>query len=188
MNKIAQLVVPLMLVLGAAASAAEPAYTINPGDVLQINVWKEEGLDIETLVLPDGSLSFPLIGTISTDGTTTAQLQDLIKEKLTPFIPDASVSVAVKVVSGNVINVIGQVTKPGEQIPGRRVTVMQALSAAGGLTPYASTGNIIILRRTGGQESAIPFPYDDVSRGRSLDKDIILQPGDVVVVPSASLF
>ena len=170
------------------ASAGEADYTLNPGDVLQITVWKEDGLDREVLVLPDGSISYPLVGEIRAQGKTTSELRAEIKKKVETLIFDAEVTVSVKAALGNTVNVIGQVTKPGELIVGHRITVMQALSMAGGLTPYASQGHIIILHRQDGKEVSIPFPYDDVVEGRELDKNIVLSPGDVVVVPTASLF
>jgi len=183
---LAALVFAATPILGA--NAVEADYTLNPGDVLQITVWKEDGLDREVLVVPDGSINFPLAGTLSAAGKTTAQLQDEIVAKLQKYIPDASVAVSVKAALGNVVDVIGQVAKPGELTIGHRTTVMQALSMAGGLTPYASENKIIILRTVDGKESSIAFPYDDVQRGQSLDKDIALSPGDVVVVPSSTLF
>ncbi|MDE1900880.1 MAG: polysaccharide biosynthesis/export family protein [Alphaproteobacteria bacterium] len=176
------------LAADAPEAASPSSYIILPGDVLQITVWKEDGLDRETLVLPDGSITFPLIGTIQAQGKSLADLRALIKKKLAQLIPDASVTVAVKAALGHTVNVIGQVTKPGEFVMGQHMTVMQALSQAGGLTPYASESGIIILRRSPGQpETSIPFPYDDVADGDDLDKDITLEPGDVVVVPTASL-
>ena len=111
-----------------------------------------------------------------------------IKSKLTSDIPDAAVTVVVKMANGNVVDVIGQVNKPGEINTGHNVTVMQALSMAGGVTPYAATGKIKVLRRdSSGAETAIEIPYDKIMKGEALDKDIILVPGDVVVVPEASL-
>jgi len=184
----------VFIVLGAvffvrgAAFADSSQYTLNPGDVLEVTVWKEDGLDREVLVLPDGGISFPLIGSVSTTGKTPAVLEAEIKKRISGYIPDASVSVAVKAALGNVISVVGQVNKPGELIVGHRTSVIQALSIAGGLTPYASTSNIIILHREGDKEISTPFDYDDVSRGRGLETDVILTPGDVIVVPNASLF
>ncbi len=180
--------VPVLLAGISRSHAADMEYVINPGDVLQVTVWKEDGLDREALVLPDGTISVPLVGSIKAGGETPSQVQDQIKTALTKFIPDASVSVTVKAALGDVVDVIGQVNKPGELTVGHRITVMQALSMGGGLTPYASHSSIIILRRTGDKETAIPFPYDDVSSGRSLEQDILLSPGDVVVVPAAGLF
>ena len=178
----------LLLSPKAPALAADADYVINPGDILQITVWKEDGLDRETLVLPDGTISFPLIGTLTARGKTVALLQQEIKSKLTSDIPDAAVTVVVKMANGNVVDVIGQVNKPGEINTGHNVTVMQALSMAGGVTPYAATGKIKVLRRdSSGAETAIEIPYDKIMKGEALDKDIILVPGDVVVVPEASL-
>jgi polysaccharide export outer membrane protein len=171
----------------APVLADEAVYTIIAGDVLQITVWKEDGLDHEVLVLPDGTITFPLVGTVKAQGLTPVELQTIVKEKLTKLIPDASVTVAVKAPLGHTVNVIGEVAKPGEFVISHRLTVMQALSQAGGLTPYASESGIIILRHQDGQETSIPVPYDDISAGDDLDKDITLLPGDVVVVPTAHL-
>lgn len=165
-----------------------PAYTVRPGDVLQVTVWKEDGLDREVLVLPDGTIDFPLIGSMSAKDQTTSALQATIKDKLRRFIPDAAVTVVVKAALGHTVSVIGQVAKPGEIVMGHRLTVMQALSQAGGLTPYASESKILILRHENGKETSLPFPYDDVIKGKELDKDLVLEPGDVVVVPTAGLF
>lgn len=171
-----------------ASNALSSEFKIRSGDVLQITVWKEEGMDHEVVVLPDGSVSFPLIGMVTVEGLTTEEATESIKEKLKRSIPDAAVSVIVKAPLGHTVNVIGQVTKPGEIVMGRRITVMQALSQAGGLTPYADDDSINILRKVDGKETSIDFPYDDVSRGRDLDKNIELQPGDVIVIPTAGLF
>lgn len=171
-----------------AGTASDSAYTIRPGDMLQITVWKEGQLDKETLVLPDGKFDFPLIGTVDALNKTPAEVQAIIKTKLKPFIPSASVTVVVKETKGNAVSVIGQVTHPGDVVMNRNLTVMQALSQAGGLTTYADEDDIVILRKVDGKETSIEFDYGDVSRGRHLDTNITLQPGDVVVVPAASLF
>ena len=164
-------------------------YRIIPGDVLQINVWKEDGLDQEILVLPDGTITFRLAGTFSVRDMTPEAVQATIKDRLKQYIPDATVTVSVKAALGHTVSVIGQVTKPGEFIMGHGLTVMQALSQAGGLTPYADEGDVLVLRRNNeGVETSIAVPYDDISRGRHLDQDIVLEPGDVVVVPTTSLF
>ncbi len=170
------------------AAAAESPYTIIAGDVLHISVWKEDGMDREVLVLPDGSITFPLIGTFRVQGATPESVQAYIKEKLKQLIPDASVTVSVKAASGHTVNVVGQVEKPGEFVVGRRMTVLQAISQAGGLTPYANESGIIVIRHNGGTDLSIPVPYDALVSGKELDKDIALEPGDVVVVPTASLF
>ncbi len=183
-------VLPIMfLFLQSASAAVDASYTVHPGDVLQITVWKEESLDKEILVLPDGTITFPLIGSFSVKGMNTSQIQQTVKKKLADLIPDASVTVLVKAALGHSVSVMGQVTKPGELVMGHQLTVMQALSQAGGLTPYADEGDIIILRRDkNNKQISIPFPYDDVASGNNLDKNIELKPGDVVVVPTAGLF
>ncbi len=183
----------LSLLLGlsgsaAAATAQDSSFTIEPGDVLQITVWKEDGLDRETLILPDGTFTFPLVGTLKAQGATPQGLQTIIKKSLAPFIPDASVTVTVKAPLGHTVNVLGQVVKPGELIMQGRMSVMQALSQAGGLTPYADEGDIIVLRRENGEKKSIDYPYDDIVQGDDLEKDIDLKPGDVIVVPTAGLF
>ncbi len=175
--------------LGAGnARAEDTTYSIIPGDVLQVDVWKEDGLDQEVLVLADGTITFPLIGSLQVGGMSPDAVQAAIKEKLAKYIPDASVTVSVKAALGHTASVIGQVTKPGEFVMSHQLTVMQALSQAGGLTPYADQNRVIILRRVNGVETSIPFPYKDIVNGDQLDKDIVLTPGDVVVVPTVSLF
>lgn len=172
----------------SVAAIDEPPFTIIGGDVLQITVWKEDGLDREVLVLPGGDITFPLIGTIKAQGKTSAELQADIKFKLKELIPDASVTVAVKAALGHTINVIGQVAKPGEIVIGRRTTVMQALSQAGGLTPFASQSKINVMRHGDNGDESIKIPYADIVSGDHLDKDIVLRSGDVVIVPTAGLF
>ncbi len=168
--------------------ASDSDYTVRAGDVLQITVWREENLDREVIVLPDGTIDFPLIGSFNAQGLTPAQLQSTIKAKLHSLIPGASVAVLVKATLGHTVSVIGQVQKPGEIIMGHKLTVMQALSQAGGLTPYASEGRIIVLRTVDGKQTSIEFPYDDIVSGDNLEKNFVLNPGDVIVVPTASLF
>ena len=173
----------------AAMTVHGDSYKIIPGDVLQIDVWKEDGLNQEVLVLPDGMITFPLVGSFSVLNMSPEAVQATLKEKLKQYIPDATVTVSVKAALGHTVSVIGQVTKPGEFIMSHGLTVMQALSQAGGLTPYADEGGVIVLRRTiEGAETSIAVPYDDISRGRDLAQDIVLTPGDVVVVPTTSLF
>jgi polysaccharide export outer membrane protein len=165
------------------AMAQDPNYTVKPGDLLSINVWKEPDLQKETLVRPDGSFSFPLVGEIDARGKTVADLNKAISQKLTRFISDPVVTVSIQEVKGNKVYVIGQVNKPGEFIMNPSVDVMQALSMAGGTTPFASLGDIVVLRRTANGKQALPFRYSDVVKGRKMDQNIDLQAGDVVVVP-----
>jgi polysaccharide export outer membrane protein len=159
------------------------SYRIQPGDVLTISVWKEKDLQSEVLVRPDGGLSFPLAGTLHADGKTVDELQTMLEERLRKFVPDALVTVSVKEIGGNRIYVIGKVNRPGEFPFSRPLDVMQALSLAGGATPYAALNDIQVLRRESRKQIAIPFRYGAVERGRDLEQNIELQSGDTVVVP-----
>jgi polysaccharide biosynthesis/export protein len=179
----------LLAVVTAAAYADPPAtpdapYTVKPGDTLTVSVWKEPELQHRVLVEPDGTFSFPLCGLIDARNKTVAQLQQEITQHLGRFITDPVVTVSLQKISGNRVYVIGQVTKPGAFIVNPRVDVIQAIAMAGGTTPFASLGNIKIIRRTadGGQE-ALPFNYNDVVHGNDLSENVTLEAGDVVVVP-----
>jgi polysaccharide export outer membrane protein len=167
----------------ANTGAPTEAYTVKPGDVLSIAVWKEPDLQGPVLVRPDGSFSFPLAGQVDARGRTVAELQQTVTERLKKFISDPVVTVSISEVKGNKVYVLGQVNKPGEFIVNPRVDVMQALSMAGGTTAFAALGDIVILRRTEAGQQSLPFHYADVARGRNLQQNIMLQAGDVVVVP-----
>jgi polysaccharide export outer membrane protein len=167
-----------------AAEAADPDYRLGPEDVVEVAVWKEEGLKKELLVRPDGAISFPLVGEVRAADRTASEIQRDIEARLRKYLSDPVVSVTVLKVAAQRIYVIGRVNKPGEFVSGRYIDVLQALSMAGGLTPFASANDIRIMRRKGaGNEQVIPFRYDDVVKGKRLDQNIILKPGDVVVVP-----
>jgi polysaccharide export outer membrane protein len=160
------------------------AYLVQPGDTLAIQVWKEPDLQgAAVLVRPDGTFSFPLVGQVDARGKSVTELQQIVTDRLKKYISDPVVTVSVAEIKGNKVYVIGQVTKPGEFIVNPRVDVMQALSMAGGTTPFASLGNIVVLRRSGGTQTAIPFHYGDVAKGKDLQQNIELQSGDIVVVP-----
>ncbi len=179
----------LLLVLSWACLAEEKnqlykfGYKIQPGDILSISVWREPDMQLEVLVKPDGRLSFPLVGELSALGKTTEQLKKEVTEGLTKYIPDLSVNVAVKQPAGNKIYVIGKVNKPGEFVMSRQLDVMQALSIAGGTAKFASLDDIRILRRQNGKQKVYLFEYSDVEKGKKLSQNILLQSGDIVVVP-----
>jgi len=160
-----------------------PDYRIGPEDVLEISVWKEEGLKKEVLVRPDGGIAFPLAGDMEAAGKTAEQLQQEITQRLSKFMADPVVSVAVTKVAANKIFVIGRVNKPGEYVTGRYVDVLQGLTMAGGLTPFAAENDIKVMRKENGKEVVFPFRYSDIKKGVNLEQNILLKPGDVVVVP-----
>jgi len=161
----------------------DESYKVLPGDLLRISVWKEDDLQLDVLVRPDSAFSFPLAGDISTNDRSVLDLQEVLTQRLGRYISDPVVTVSVREVLGNKIYVIGQVKEPGSFVVNPQVDVLQALSMAGGTTPFADLNDIRILRRTGETQTAISFRYNDVVKGKNLRQNIILQSGDVVVVP-----
>jgi polysaccharide biosynthesis/export protein len=164
-------------------SAVPPEYQVGPEDTLDISVWKEDGLSKNVLVRPDGGISFPLVGEVQAAGKTARQLQQEIELRLTKYIAQPVVSVTVTRIAGNRVYVIGKVNKPGEYVAGRYLNVMQALSLAGGLTPFAAENDIKVLRKVGGKDLVFPFSYSEVRKGYNLEQNITLKGGDVIVVP-----
>ncbi len=176
----------ILLPLGSPLTAQTPSntgYLLGPEDILEISVWKEDGLTREVLIRPDGKLSFPLVGDVQAAGKSVTQLTDDLTKGLTRYIAAPTVTISVRQVRGNKIYVIGKVNKPGEYATGRYVDVMQILSMAGGLSTFAKEEKIKILRREGGVLTAILFNYAEVALGENLKQNIILKNGDVVVVP-----
>jgi polysaccharide export outer membrane protein len=167
----------------AQHSDALGSYQVQPGDLLTVTVWKETDLTGDVLVRPDFGLSFPLVGDLDARGKTVDQLRKEITERLQKYIPTPVVTVATKVLAGNHIYVVGKVQKPGEYPVVRNVDVMQALSLAGGATPFAAVNDIIVLRRESAGQIVLHFQYNDVARGRDLGQNVVLQAGDTVVVP-----
>lgn len=188
-NGFSVFLVTLMIAMSSAVSAQEsasraaPDYRLNPGDVIQISVWKEPDLQKDVLIRPDGKFSFPLAGDIMASGRTPEEVRDQLSKRLAKFIPDLVVSVSVLQINGNKIYVIGQVQRPGEIIANPQIDVVQALSIAGGGTPYAALNDIKVLRRTPTGQVAIPFRYLDVEKGKRLEQNIMLKAGDIVIVP-----
>jgi len=163
--------------------AAEKVYHLGPGDVIEISVWKDPELSRNLVVPPDGIISFPLIGPIKVDHLAIPELRKIIAQKLSEFIPDATVTVMLIEINSLKAFVIGKVNNPGEFPINLETNVMQILSMAGGLNPFASEGNISILRQKDNRIIRIPFNYGQVEKGKSLEQNFILKAGDVVVVP-----
>jgi polysaccharide export outer membrane protein len=135
-------------------------------------------------VNPDGHFAFPLAGDIVAEGKTVEQLRSELVDKLGKLIPDVVVTVGTLKLDGNKVYVLGQVARPGDYVMTRAVDVMQAISMAGGTTPFAKLDDVKILRRGDqGQQIAIPFKYSDVQEGRKLEQNIVLRAGDTVVIP-----
>lgn len=160
-----------------------PDYTIGPGDLLDISVWKDEALTRVVTVLPDGRIHFPLIGDFTAAGRTVGQLKDEMKEKISTYVPDPELLVDVKQINSMLVYVIGRVNAPGRFVLNANVNVLQALSIAGGLNPYAKRNKIKIFRDEGNSTKILNFRYDVVTDGDSLEENVRLKRGDVIVVP-----
>jgi len=178
------IVVCMLLSLSLSTlAAAEKAYYIGAGDVLEIAVWKDPDLSRTLIVPPDGVVAFPLIDSIRVTNLTVADLKKVVTQKLSEFVPDATVTVMLTEINSLKAYVIGKVNAPGAFPITLETNVMQILAQAGGLTPFASGGSIKILRQKDSQTAQIPFDYGEVEKGKNLEQNIILKAGDVVVVP-----
>jgi len=168
---------------GAAAATSDPNYTIGAQDVLDINVWKEAELTRSVPVRPDGKISLPLLNDVQAAGLTPTQLSDELTKDLKKFITDPQVTVIVTQINSQRVYILGEMTRPGAYplLPG--MTVLQALSSAGGFTQFASLKKIYVLRSEGGKQEKFPFNYKEVVKGKNTEQNIVLKAGDQIVVP-----
>jgi polysaccharide export outer membrane protein len=165
------------------AATTDPQYRIGPEDVLDINVWKEPDVSRIVPVRPDGRISLPLINDVQASGMSPQQLGKTISEKLRKYLNEPQVTVIVTQINSQRVYVVGEVLRAGAfpLIPG--MTVLQALSSAGGFTTFADVKKIHVLRLRDGKHIELPFNYRDVLKGDNPDQNIKLEPGDTVVVP-----
>jgi polysaccharide export outer membrane protein len=166
----------------ATASTSEE-YRVQPGDMLYISVWREETLQREVMVQPDGAIRFPLAGEVKAAGHTLAEIEAQLSKQLSKFIPDPVLSVSLLQSLGNRIYVVGRVNNPGEHALTGTINVMQAIALAGGMTPFAKKSKIKILRGQKGKQKTLMFNYKEVEKGENLRQNITLFPGDTVIVP-----
>ena len=167
----------------ADAQAAEADYKLHAGDKIQVSVWKEVDLQRLVVIRPDGKFSFALTGEVQAAGRTPDAIRVDIENRLKKYIPEPVVTVTVEETAGNRIFVIGQVNKAGVYVMNPQVNVLQALSLAGGTSPFAMLDGISVLRSTGTGQRSLPFKYSQVVEGKGLEQNITLESGDVVVVP-----
>ncbi|HEY7497074.1 MAG TPA: polysaccharide biosynthesis/export family protein [Vicinamibacterales bacterium] len=173
----------------AAAASARPGvelpaeYVIGSEDVLGIVFWRDPDMTGDVTVRPDGKITLPLIGDLTAIGHTPESLKELIVKAATKFQKDPTVTVVVRTINSRKVFITGEVTTPGAyQLVGPR-TVMQLIALAGGLTEYADKKSITINRVENGQARALKFNYADVAKGKNLSQNIVLKPGDTVIVP-----
>ncbi len=181
-----------VLIFGAASSAygesdaSTGAYVINAGDIIGVYVWKEESASVpESLVRPDGRISLPILGEVVAGGKSVDELQSDIASRLQKYLIDEPiVTVTLNSITGNVVYVLGKVARPGQFTIRGRTDVTQALALAGGTTTFANEDSIKILRRNElGEQTSFDFNYKRIERGKSLTENILLQSGDIVLVP-----
>jgi len=158
-------------------------YVIGPGDVLDVSVWNNAELTRTVTVLPDGKIHYPLIGEVMVAGKALAVVEKELKDMIDPFVPNPELSVMVQEVRSMLIYVIGKVNTPGRFELNRNIDVLQALTMAGGLNAFAKRNKIKIFRKAKGKTEIFHFEYDDVTDGEKLEQNIMLDRGDVVVVP-----
>lgn len=161
----------------------DPNYIIGPDDELIVTVWKEPDISRTVPVRPDGKISLPLLNDVPAAGLTPMQLTSEIMSRLKRFISVPEVTVIVSKVSPPRIFVVGEVGRAGAypQVP--EMTVLEAISSAGGLTPFAKQTRVSILRMENGKQIRIPVNYKEVLKGQRPEQNITLKPGDTIVVP-----
>ncbi|AOW13498.1 hypothetical protein LPB72_10780 [Hydrogenophaga crassostreae] len=175
----------LVTVSGAVFAQPESAYKLRHGDALMVSVWRDEALRMEVRVLPDGSITFPLAGRVEVVGLSTPEVEARVAEKLKKYIPVPVVTVAITATDGNRVYVLGKVVNPGAvTLSSPETTVLQMLSQVGGLDRFADGNSIRVLRKSPeGNSRILPVRYDDLIKGSQLETNVVLMPGDTILVP-----
>ncbi|WP_031479022.1 polysaccharide biosynthesis/export family protein [Maridesulfovibrio frigidus] len=167
-----------------AQDGAKDGYRLGPEDIVEISVWGDKELVREVVVRPDGGVSFPLAGDLKAGGLTVEELRKEVKKRIVEFVPDAPVTVILRKVESPKVYVMGKVNNPKVLILGQDMTVVQALAMSGGLSPFASSGNIkVISKLPDGTQTVVTFDYDALADGENLEQNVSLKPGDTVIVP-----
>ncbi|MGB2637110.1 MAG: polysaccharide biosynthesis/export family protein [Candidatus Acidiferrum sp.] len=168
----------------SAQATGDADYKIGPQDVLRVDVWKEPDISRTAIpVRPDGKISLPLLNDVQAAGLTTMQLAGVIREGLTKYITSPQVTVTVTEINSRRVYCNGEVLKPGALLLLPNMTALQAISSCGGFTQFAKLKGIYILRNENGKQKQYPFNYKDVIKGKKPEDNILLQPGDIIVVP-----
>lgn len=168
----------------ATPSAQVPTgYVIGPEDVIGVLFWRDQEMSGDVTVRPDGMITLALLGDIKAAGMTPEALKQKVQESASKYINDASVTIVVRQINSRKVFITGEVTTPGAYPLAGPRTVMQLIALAGGLTEYADAKNISIVRVEQGRSRSFKFNYKDVAKGKNLQQNIVLQPGDTIVVP-----
>jgi polysaccharide export outer membrane protein len=169
----------------AEAKATPPEdseYRIGIEDILAISVWRDPDLTREVPVRPDGRISLPLLQDIDAAGKTPKELAQDIQRRLKEFLSNPSVTVIVREVNSLKAYYLGEVLKPGPILLRGPVRLLQGIALAGGLTPYGGRGSIVLYRKTATGEKVIELSYREIVGGRKPEDNLMLEPGDTVVV------
>lgn len=168
---------------GASQTEVAGEYKIGSEDVVRVDVWKEPDISRTIPVRPDGKISLPLLNDVQAAGLTATQLSAAIHDELTKYLTNPQVTVTVTEINSRRVYVTGEVTRPGALALLPNMTVLQALTSTGGFTQFAKIKNIYVLRVEDGKQVQHPFNYKEVVKGKKPEDNILLQPGDVIVVP-----
>jgi polysaccharide export outer membrane protein len=171
---------------GAADPSAitPPAdYVVGPEDVLGIVFWRERDLSADVIVRPDGKISLPLLNDIQVSGLTPDQVRERVITRAREFVDDPTATVVVKQINSRKVFITGNVERPGPFPLIQSTTVLQLLAMAGGLREFADASSIVVVRTEGGRQVTFPFNYNDVKNRRNLAQNIVLKPGDTIIVP-----
>jgi polysaccharide biosynthesis/export protein len=167
----------------AAPGSDSDSYRIGIGDELQISVWREAELSMPVTVRPDGMITLPLINDLAVVGLSTHELQNVLGEKLKPFVNEPQVTVIVRTIHSRKVYLMGKVGKPGPYVLNEKKTVLELITEAGGPGPFAKTGSIYIIRTVNGQQTRLKFNYKKALAAKADAGDVELLPGDMVVIP-----
>jgi polysaccharide biosynthesis/export protein len=160
-----------------------PGYVIGPDDVLSIVVWREKEMSSEVVVRPDGKISLPLVNDLQAAGLTPEQLRSAVEKAAGKWVKEPDATVIVKTINSRKVSILGNVGKAGTYPLTGEMTVLQLIAQAGGLQEYADSKGITIMRKQDGRDVTLKFNYKDVVKGKNLEQNISLKPGDTVIVP-----
>jgi polysaccharide biosynthesis/export protein len=168
---------------GASSVTLPRGYVIGADDVLSIVFWRDQELSAEVVVRPDGKISLPLLKDIQAAGHTPEELTDVIVKAASRFISRPTAAVMVKEIHSRKVYIVGQVDKPGTFPLSGDMTVLQLIALAGGIGDFAKANKITVVRQENGREVRMPFNYNDVLKGKKPEQNVVLRPGDTVIVP-----
>lgn len=183
MNSLKLIAVSIFVFFSSFSFAGNDVYKLKQGDAVFVSVYGEEALQREVRVLPDGSITFPLAGSLSVVNLSSSEVEKQLTEKLKEYLPEPQVTVLVSSIEGNRIFVVGKVLKPGAILLTGPTTALQALSASGGFDRFAHLNDIKVLRVLDGSTQVIPVKYESLLRGEDLASNVQLEAGDTIVVP-----